>query len=166
LILQLVLSPTATGGQTNGLASIGFYAAVFVALWVGMWIAALFVSRFAPPERRPLLLLALVGRETSMLVPFDPPMTGQVAEQVALVDERNAKFPRGAEFMRQVDEAGFRSSWDGLDAATRSLEGSIAEAGRLGTGIAERALATAADARGRLDTLRRDAAAHGQSWAT
>ncbi len=67
--------------------------------------------------------------------------------------------------MHQIELPGFRSTWDELDAATRALEGSIAEAGQHRHGVSERALETAADARARLETLRRAAAAHGQAWA-
>jgi hypothetical protein len=67
--------------------------------------------------------------------------------------------------MNQVALPDFVARWDALDGATKALESMIAEAGRLGTGIAQRAIETAADARARLESLRRDAAAHGQGWA-
>jgi hypothetical protein len=112
-----------------------------------------------------MLLLALIGRDTSGFIPFDPPMTTELAADVDAVDKANAAFPRGRAFMSQVAMPGFQSTWEALDAATRSLEGRIAEQRTLRLGVAERAIDTASDARGRLDTLRRDAASGGQAWA-
>ncbi len=81
---------------------------------------------------------------------------------MALVDRRNATFPRGVEFPAEVDRVGFRSDWDALDAATRALEGRMAEDRRLGLGVASAAMATALDARSRLDTLSRLATGRGR----
>ena len=64
-----------------------------------------------------------------------------------------------------MDRPGFRSAWEALSAATTTLEGHIADDHRRRQPVAERALDTAADARSRLDTLRRLAAHHGQAWA-
>jgi len=74
-------------------------------------------------------------------------------------------FPRGREFSEEVDRAGFRTAWDSLQAATARLEGDIADEHRLGRPVASAAMASAADARSRLDTLRSLAAGHGQAWA-
>jgi len=112
------------------------------------------------------MLLALVGREADLDdLPFDPPVTARLAESVALVNRANLVFPRGPEFPAQIERSGFRASWDSLDAATTTLEDRIAEDRRLGLGVASDVMATAKDARSRLDTLRRLAVEHGQAWA-
>ena len=101
-------------------------------------------------------MVALAGSEGDPEdVPFDPPLTTRLTECMALVDRRNAVFPRGLAFPGQVDRADFHEAWDALDDATRSLEGGIAADRHLGLGIATAASATALDARGRLDTLLR-----------
>jgi hypothetical protein len=82
-------------------------------------------------------------------------VTAKLAQGMALVDRTNAVFPRGLEFPGQVDRADFHSAWDALDAATGTLEGTIAADRRLGLGVAQAAAATALDARSRLETLRR-----------
>jgi len=164
IVLQLVL-PAAARAQLDIVTSILIFGGLVLVFWLVMWAAARLVARFAPLRWRPIMLLALAGQGTLDDVPFDPPMTGVLIDGVALVDARNAVFPRGRAFMDQVEQPGFLAAWDALDAATRTLEALIADAGRLRTGVAQRATATAADARGRLDTLRRDAAARGQAWA-
>jgi hypothetical protein len=98
-------------------------------------------------------------------VPFDPPITAKLAESVGLVDRANAAFPRGVGFPTQIDRSGFRGDWEALDGATRSLEDRIAADFRLGLAVASGARVTAADARSRLDTLRRLAVEQGQAWA-
>ena len=131
-----------------------------------MGIGGALVRRFVLGKSRPVLLLALVGREPSAAdIPFDPPMTDAIRASVNLVDARNAVFPRGRGFMEQTDLPGFQSAWNALDEATRSLEGLIAEGVGLGTGVAMQATETAGDARSRLETLHRAAAARGQAWA-
>jgi hypothetical protein len=72
---------------------------------------------------------------------------------MAVVDRTNAVSP-GPEFPAQVDCADFDSAWEALDVATTTLERRIADDLRLGLGVACAATTTAADARGRLDTLR------------
>jgi len=163
IVLQFVL-PASDKTQLDGVTSVIVYVFLLLVLWLVMWTAARLVARFAPVSWRSSALLALAGEATLGDVPFDPPMTEALNDGVALVDARNEAFPRGREFIDQVDRPGFRAAWDALDAATRALEGLIADAMRLRTGVAERATTTAADARGRLDTLRRAATAHGQAW--
>jgi hypothetical protein len=91
-------------------------------------------------------------------------MTSKLAAEVDRVDKLNSVFPRGITFLSQISTPGFRTSWDDLDDATRLLETDIAEQRRLGLGVSERALASAGDARGRLDTLHREAENVG-AWA-
>jgi len=165
VVLYVVAAPKSGPGTGDLLGAVALYVLVSALLWLLTWIAALLAARFAPIERRPMLLLALVGRDTSSLVAFDPPMTGALSSDVQRVEELNAAFPRGPAFIGQASLPGFRSTWDALDSATSALEGDIAEQRRLGLGVAERAIATASDARGRLDSLRRDAVAMGQAWA-
>jgi hypothetical protein len=132
-----------------------------------MWIAAVIVQLVARGRIRPLLLVALVGNEGDPEdVPYDPPVTAKLAESVAIVERANAVFPRGHEFPLQIDRAGFRFAWDALDSATGTLEDRIADDHRLGLAVASEAAAAAADARSRLDTLRRLAVDRGQVWAT
>jgi hypothetical protein len=163
IVLQFVL-PASDKTQLDGITSVIVYVGLLLLLWLVMWIAARLVARFAPASWRSTALLALAGEATLGDVPFDPPMTEAMSDGVTLVDTRNEAFPRGRGFIEQVDRPGFRAAWDALDAATRALEGLIAEAMRLRTGVAQRATETAADARGRLDTLRRAATAEGQAW--
>ena len=59
-------------------------------------------------------------------MPFDPPLTSELAESVALVNRTNAAFPRGPTFPEQIDRPDFRTAWAGLEGATRTLEGQIA----------------------------------------
>lgn len=92
-------------------------------------------------------------------------MTAKLAESVALVDRANAVFPRGHDFPLQIDRSSFRFAWDALDAATGTLEGRIADDHRIGLAVASAAVATADDARSRLDTLRSHAISRGQVWA-
>jgi hypothetical protein len=58
--------------------------------------------------------------------------------------------------MGQTARADFQATWSALDDATRSLEDRITEQRRLRMGVSEHALDIATDARGRLDTLRRE----------
>ena len=166
LVLQILFAPKTGPGAVDGVGAVLLYVLLTVALWILTWIAALVVARFAPIERRQSLLLALVGRDTSDIVPFDPPMTSEITADVERVDTCNATFPRGTAFLAQASLPGFRVAWEALDSATRQLEARIAEQRRLHLGVAERAIDTAADARGRLDTLRREAMTGGQVWAT
>ena len=75
-------------------------------------------------------------------------------------------FPRGHDFPLQIERSGFRFAWDALDAATGKLEARIADDHRIGLAVASSAVATAVDARSRLDTLRRLAGDGGPAWAT
>jgi hypothetical protein len=114
-----------------------------------------------------LARLALVGVEADPArdIPSDPPITPQLAQGVVVVERANAAFPRGPEFPRQVDRAGFRADWDTLDGACRTLERNIASERLLAIGVCAKAEATARDARNRLDTLRNIAVQGGQAWA-
>lgn len=163
VVAALLAPPIALGA----VSSLPVYIAVLLALVVLMWIAAVVVQLVARGRIRPLLLVALVGSEGDPEdVPYDPPVTAKLAESVALVDRANAVFPRGPDFPLQVDRAGFRFAWDALDDATGTLEGRIADDHRIGLAVASAAVATADDARSRLDTLRRLATDGGQVWAT
>jgi hypothetical protein len=165
IVLQVVAAPNTGPGRVDAFGAVVLYVGAVFALWVLTWVVALLVARFAPIERRGMLLLALIGRDTSGIVPFDPPMTATLTADVDAVDRLNEAFPRGRAFMTQVSMPGFRSTWEALDVATRALEEEIAEQRRLHLGVSEHAIETANDARGRLDTLRRDAATGGQAWA-
>jgi hypothetical protein len=165
IALQTLLVPVPTKGQLDGVSATMLFGVLVLGFFVAMWIAARVTAKFAPANLRPLLLLALSGDETPANMPFDAAMTGSLLEGTALVDTRNAAFPRGRDFLDQVNRPDFRAAWDSLDAATKNLEAGIAEAGRLHLGVAPRASQTATDARARLDVLRIDAAGHGQAWA-
>jgi hypothetical protein len=154
VVLALVLKPQGT----DAFGAIFLYLTLVALIWIVEQVLALVVARLAPVSQRQTLLMALVGRDTSSVVPFDPPMTAAMATEVKAVDDANTAFPRGTDFLAQVGRPDFQSRWQTLDAATTLLETDIAEQRRLRLGVSERALATAADARGRLDTLRRDAA--------
>jgi hypothetical protein len=164
IVLGLLLEPAA--GIFGGIAWVPMYAALLVIVALGMWIAAQVVRNLAPRRSRPLLLLALVASEGEHVDDgFDPPLTVPLAESQSFVDVANAVFPRGTEFPTQVDRPDFRAAWDALDTATRRLEGRIADDERRGLGVASSAMASAEDARGRLETLRRFASEGGQAWA-
>ena len=154
----LVVPPVAlgvpAGAALGGLVWVPLYGVILAALLVPMTIAAAIVERVATGRMRRVLLLALVGSEGDPEdLPFDPPVTATLAASMALVDRANSLFPRGLAFPGQVERPDFRSAWGALDGATRALEDRIAEDRRLGLGTAAAASATAADARGRLDTL-------------
>jgi hypothetical protein len=166
IILHLLFAQALGGGTMNLANSVLLYVISFAVIWLVMLLGAPLVARFAPKKRRPMLLLAMTGRDTSSLVPFDPPMPPQLAESVKQVDRLNATFPRGREFIEQPSLPGFRSAWDALDAATRKLETEIGEQRRLGLGVSEHALDTASDARARLDALRQAATSSGVAWAS
>jgi hypothetical protein len=153
-------------GQLGGVSWLPLYVAGVVVIAVLMWIFAMIVRLVVPRRFRPLLLMALTASEDKPGVPIDPPLSARLAESKALVDTANAVFPGGVDFPTQVDRAGFRQGWDALDAATRTLESRIAEDAALGKGVASVAIATAENARGRLETLRGLAAEGGQVWAT
>lgn len=164
LVLAALLSPLIVLGAFS---SVPVYIGILLALVIVMWLAAVVVQLVARGRIRPLLLVALVGSEGDPEdVPYDPPVTAELAESVALVDRANAVFPRGHEFPLQIDRAGFRFAWDALDDVTGTLEGRIADDHRIGLAVASAAVATADDARSRLDTLRRLAVDRGQVWAT
>jgi len=164
IVLAALLAPLIALGAFS---SLPVYLALLAALVILMWVAAVVVQLVARGRIRPLLLVALVGSEGDPEdVPYDPPVTARLAESVALVDRANAVFPRGHDFPLQIDREGFRSAWDALDTATGTLEGQIADDHRIGLAVAYAAVATADDARSRLDTLRRLATDRGQVWAT
>ena len=165
LALQVVAAPESGPGAVDGLGAIALYSIALVGLWLLVWIAAPLLVRVVPTQHREMVLLALTGRDRSAFVPFDPPMSAALSAEVEQVESLNAGFPRGVAFMGQASLPGFRGTWEALDAATTGLEARIDGLRRLRLGVAEHALATAADARGRLDALRRDAAEHGQAWA-
>lgn len=153
-------------GLLAGVAWVPMYIALLVGIAIGMWGAAQLVRARAPRRWRPPILLALVASEGEQSDDgFDAPLTAQLAESQSSVDVANAVFPRGPEFPTQVDRPDFRAAWDALDAATRTLEGRIADDEERGLGVASSATASAEDARGRLETLRRFASEGGQAWA-
>ena len=164
IVLGALIHPAA--GAFGGIAWVPVYVALLGAIAIVMWMAAAFVRVRVPRHSRPPLLLALVASEGEHLVDgFDPPLTVPLAESQSIVDVANAVFPRGPEFPTQIDRPDFRASWDALDAATRTLEGRIAHDEGRGLGVASSATASAEDARGRLETLRRFASEGGQAWA-
>jgi hypothetical protein len=165
IALDVVGRPTMAAGELQAIVSVPLYLAILGALAFLMGLLALVVRLVVHGRPRRLLMLALVGSEGEPDLVADPPLTAVLAESLALVDRTNAAFPRGLEFPLQVDRDGFRGAWDALDAATRTLEGRIADDSRLGLAVASAAKSMAGDARGRLETLRRLAVDHGQAWA-
>jgi len=166
LALDWLVAPGSTASQVSGAPAVLLYGVILLALVVLMWIAAVIVQIVAPGRWRPLLLLALIGREVDPGdAPLDPPVTAQLAASMAAVDGANAAFVRGPGFAAEIDRPGFRDGWDALDAATSALEGQIAVDNHLGLGAASEATATAKDARSRLDTLHRLAAVEEQARA-
>jgi hypothetical protein len=166
IVLGVLTQPPPPADQLWGFGAVPAYIAIVATIAVLMWIASLFVRAFAHGRIGQVARLALVGHEVD---PYeqraDPVMTSKLADSVVVVDRANAAFPRGAGFPSQVSRQGFRDDWDGLDGATRALEGQIANDRKLGLSVPSAAMATADDARSRLDTLRRLALADGQAWA-
>lgn len=161
-----ILRPATSAAQLHILGSVLIYVAALAGFSLLMGIAALIVNVLARGRSRRLLMLALVGSEGDPdAVLFDPPLTPELAADVGQVQRANAAFPRGSAFPLQIDLAGFRDDWDALDAATRALEGHIDRNRHLGVAVAYEATETAADARSRLETLRRLAIDQGQAWA-
>ena len=165
IVLQVLFAPTGEGAM-NLASAILLYGVAFAVIWLVMLLGAQLVARFAPKKHRSVLLLAMTGRDTSGIVPFDPAMSTEFAETVKQVDQLNGTFPRGRAFIEQPALPGFRSAWDALDAATRKLETEIGEQRRLGLGVSEHALESATDARARLDSLRQAATNSGVAWAS
>lgn len=165
--LGALSGPDGAAPTLRGFAWVPMYALILVGLAVAMWVVAVVAQIVVRGRARPLMLLALVGSEGDPEdIPFDPPLTAKLAQDLAVVDRANAVFPRGWGFPVQIDRAGFRRDWDALDSATSALEAGIADDHRLGVAVADEAKATATDARSRLDTLRRLAGEQGQAWAT
>jgi hypothetical protein len=164
VVLSLLIQPAVPTEPLTGVGLIPPYLLALVGLTTAMALLALGVRRFAPRRSRPRLLLALVGSESDPdEIPFDPPLTTELVEDVGRVEQANSAFPRGLGFPTQIDRPGFRSAWATLDTATRTLEARILGDRRLGLSVASAARASAADARGRLDALRDLAADRGQA---
>jgi soluble lytic murein transglycosylase-like protein len=164
MVLGALVQPASS--LFGGIAWVPMYAALLAAIAIGMWVTAKIARVRAPRRWRPPLLLALVASEGEHLDNgFDQPLTAPLAESQSFVDVANAVFPRGPKFPAQVDRPDFRAAWDALDAATRTLEGRIADDEGRGLGVASSATASAEDARGRLETLRTLASDGGQAWA-
>lgn len=157
----VLVPPLSLGGP--GLVPV--YVGVIAALVILMWIAAAVIDRLTASRTGQLVRLALVGSEGDPIDSGLTPVTSRLSESIELVTSANARFPRGLEFPRQIDRAGFRDDWNALDLATRTLEGQIADDHRLGLGVSASASILADDARSRLETLRRFAGDHGQAWA-
>jgi hypothetical protein len=131
------------------------YALTLGVLLALMTAVAKLVKRNDHGPSRWTLLIALVGGEGDQgSVPFDPPLSSELAASVAEVNRTNAAFPRGPTFPEQIDRPDFDAAWAGLDGATRTLEGQIAGEREHGLEIASVATETALDARSRLNTLR------------
>jgi hypothetical protein len=161
------LQPASSAQWLHLFESVLLYLGALALFSVVMGIAALIARLIAPGRSRRYLLLALVGTEPDPGdVAFAAALTPDLSESVARVDSANAAFPRGPDFESQVDRPGFRAAWDALDGATVTLEGQIADDRRLGVAVSYTAVATAQDARTRLESLRRIATDHGQVWAT
>ena len=161
LLAFALVPPIALGGP----GAIPVYLFVLGVVVVLMWVAAVAIDRLTTSRFGQLARLALVGGESDPIDRRDTPVTIALTESIGTVAKANAAFPRGTAFAGQIDRSGFREDWDALDGATRVLEARIAEDHRLGLGVAAAATALAADARSRLDTLRRFAGDHGQAWA-
>jgi hypothetical protein len=165
IALGALTLPASALGMLRGISAVPIYAVLVVILVILMAIAALVIGQVAYGPGARLVRLALTGSQDDLRDHRpDPPMTARLAEGVLIVDQANSAFPRGPDFPAQVGRVGFRADWDALDGATRQLEGHIADDNRLDLGVASKAQATASDARGRLDMLRRLALEQGQTW--
>jgi hypothetical protein len=166
IALGLLTQPPPPANQLWGVGALPMYAAILAALATVMWIVAQIVGAVAYGRAAQVARLALAGTQVDPYrIRVDPPLTEQLARDVAVVDRANAAFPRGPGFPSQVNRAGFREDWDDLDSATRALESAIADDRRLNLPVASAATSIAGDARSRLDSLRRHALGEGQAWA-
>lgn len=156
LAFNSFVQPSTTGAQPGLLGWFLLYVLTLGVLLALMAMAANVVKRSVHGRSRWTLLVALVGSDGTHhgSVPFDPPLTSELAQDVEAVNLTNAAFPRGPDFPEQINRPDFRSAWEGLDGATRTLEGDIASEREQGLQIASVATETALDARSRLDTLR------------
>ncbi len=168
----VILPPVLVGALLHpatplaGIGSIPLFAGLLAVLALVMAALAYVVRYVARGRTLALLIVALIASEGNPDdVPFDPPLTPELATSVTLVGQANGAFPRGSEFPRQVDRDGFRGAWDALASAVSTLDGQIAEDHRRGLPVASTARAVATDAHSRLETLRRLAAERGQAWA-
>ncbi len=153
-------------GTLPAVASVPVYLVALAVIATVMAIVVLVVGFVLPHRSHRSLRIALMGDEGDVDDQArDPRLTEVLTANVAAVERTNAVFPRGAGFAAQVEEPGFRPAWEALAAATATLEGHIADDHRRRQPVAEEALDMAADARSRLDTLRRLAVVHGQAWA-
>lgn len=165
IVFGAVVAPGSS--RLSGLWSTPLYILALSGLMILMAIGASIVDRTVRGKARPLLVLALVGREADPDdARLDPPVTARLAESMAAVERTNAAFPRGVEFPAQVDRPDFRVAWDALDRATSALEGLIASDRGQGVAVASVASARAMDARGRLDMLRTLTQERGRTWAS
>ncbi|MFI5261240.1 MAG: hypothetical protein ACHQZR_01645 [Candidatus Limnocylindrales bacterium] len=175
IIAFLIVPPVAAGWLTDpavratpllAIASLPVYIALFALLTILMAVVVRLDQAVRPGRSHRLLRIALLGRDDDpAYTNFDPPLKGELARAVALVERSNAAFPRGSSFPDEVDQPGFRTAWDALDADATALEMRLASERRLGHPVPSEAVAMAADARGRLETLRQFASDHGQAWA-
>lgn len=156
LVYGALTSSATDSSLLRGLASVPIYAAALVGILALMWLAAVALSMVMSGRPRRVMLLALVGRHGDPDdLPSNPPLTPRLTQSVALVRRANEAFSRGVAFPDEIDRPGFRGDWDALDAATRTLEGQIAEDRAHGLGVANVAADMSEDARSRLNTLRR-----------
>ena len=166
LALEIATNPQGQAGQLHWIESVLVYVGGLLIGTLAMAIVGLVVFWIARGRTRQTLLIALVGHDGGPgEVSFDPKMTPRLSECVALVDRRNAVFPRGSDFPMQVGRTGFRDDWDALDDATQALEDEIDTESKLGQGVSYLASSTAKDARERLESLRRIAVDDGRAWA-
>jgi hypothetical protein len=167
IALGVVIQPFLGSDGISPAPSVILYMFMLAALALLMRIVAVVISRVVSARSGGAFVLALTGYDTDLDDgAYDPPVTAALAESVALVTKTNAAFPRGWDFPTQIEREDFRSDWDALDAATRTLEGGIAADRGRGLAVASTATALAGDARSRLETLRRLAVDDGQTWAT
>jgi len=147
-----------------GRDAVPLYLGALAGVVFAMWVAAAILEGLTSSRAGQLARLALVGTESDPIDSGLTPVTARLSESMQRVAKANDVFPRGVAFAHEIDRPGFRDDWDALQGATEALEVEIAEDHRLGLGVSASATALAEDARSRLDTLRRLADGHGQSW--
>jgi len=162
-----LIDPVVRATPLFSVAAVPLYLAVIAVVAVLMNVIVRLDTRLRPGHAHRWLRVALLGRDDDPdYLAYDPPVTGELAPLVVRVERSNAAFPRGAAFPEQVDRPGFRAAWDALDGDTTSLEQRLVSERQFGRPVPSEAVATAADARSRLETLRYLARASGQAWST
>jgi hypothetical protein len=163
-IAALALAPGTS--QVSAVISVGTYLAILAGVVLAMSTVAEVIGGLFNSQLAQVVRLALAGTDLDPDdIPRNVPLTARLTEILAIVRAADAAFPSGPGFPHESERPGFRSAWDALDRATKTLEEQMAADRKLGFGVAASAQTMAEDVRSRLSVLRRFASRNGQAWA-